>query len=490
VSLLKSGPGNFVQIKRLLLPGSVLVVLFLANLCPAFAQTAGANGLAGNSSTSARTASPPGPANPPASALNTRIGSALTDFPAEEINKEFPNWLHFSGEYRIRPEDHTAYSFTPGNNDGLVLSRLRLNLEFTPTPWFHAFVQAQDSEAPAIAQNHITTSIKNVFDLRQAYVQFQNGEKGWFRFRVGRQELRYGQERLIGVSDWTNAPRVFDAFRLVLGTAKDHVDLFSASVVVNNPVAFDNHAGGMNFHGMYGSVSSLIPKARVEPYVFWKALPRVRSEEGIAGDENLWTYGLRWTGQLPLNFDYTVEAAKQTGNLSNDSIASWAGYANVGYSFPRSRFKPRLLVQYDYASGDDKLKDGKVETFDQLYPSNHDVFGLVDLFGWRNIVQQRAGVETKPAKHLSLLVDFRDIYIANGNDSLYNSAGAVLVKTPKAGAMHRDVGLEPDVSGKYDIRENVTVGAGYGYLFAGRFLTENSAGDRASIVYTYATYKF
>jgi hypothetical protein len=330
VSLLKSGPGNFVQIKRLLLPGSVLVVLFLANLCPAFAQTAGANGLAGNSSTSARTASPPGPANPPASALNTRIGSALTDFPAEEINKEFPNWLHFSGEYRIRPEDHTAYSFTPGNNDGLVLSRLRLNLEFTPTPWFHAFVQAQDSEAPAIAQNHITTSIKNVFDLRQAYVQFQNGEKGWFRFRVGRQELRYGQERLIGVSDWTNAPRVFDAFRLVLGTAKDHVDLFSASVVVNNPVAFDNHAGGMNFHGMYGSVSSLIPKARVEPYVFWKALPRVRSEEGIAGDENLWTYGLRWTGQLPLNFDYTVEGAKQTGNLSNDSIAAWAGYANVG----------------------------------------------------------------------------------------------------------------------------------------------------------------
>jgi hypothetical protein len=131
-----------------------------------------------------------------------------------------------------------------------------------------------------------------------------------------------------------------------------------------------------------------------------------------------------------------------------------------------------------------------VETFDQLYPSNHDVFGLVDLFGWRNIVQQRAGVETKPAKHLSLLVDFRDIYIANGNDSLYNSAGAVLVKTPKAGAVHRDVGLEPDVSGKYDIRENVTVGAGYGYLFAGRFLTENSAGDRASIVYTYATYKF
>ncbi|MBZ5645412.1 MAG: alginate export family protein [Acidobacteriia bacterium] len=435
-------------------------------------------------------ANPATPSNLSSEKPQAQSGMALTAFPAAEVNKEFPKWLRLSGEYRVRPEEHTAYSFAPGNNDGFFLSRMRLNLEMRPTTWFTAFVQAQDSEAMGIAPAHIATSVKDVFDLRQAYVQFQKGEKSWIQFRAGRQELRFGQERLIGVSDWANAPRVFDGFRLSLGTNRDHVDVFSASVVVNNPEAFDQHAGGMNFHGMYGSFSSLVPKARVEPFVFWRALPLVKSEEGTVGDENLWTYGFRWTGKLPMNFDYTVEAAKQAGNYSSDAVGAWGGYANVGYSIPKAPLQPRFLVQYDYASGDNRAKDGKAGTFDQLYPSNHDVFGLVDLFGWRNIAQERAGVEVKPLNRLSVNFDFRNLYLANGNDSLYGSAGSVLVKTPATGAPHRDVGQEPDLLAKYDVRENISIGAGYGYLFAGRFLTEHSAGERASIVYTFATYKF
>ena len=246
----------------------------------------------------------------------------------------------------------------------------------------------------------------------------------------------------------------------------------------------------MNFHGIYGTLTTLVPKASVEPFIFWKALPLVISEAGMPGNENLWTYGFRWTGNLPLNFDYTVETARQFGNYSTDTIEAWAGYANLGYSVPKAALKPRFLIQYDYASGDSKLKDGKMERFDQLYPSNHDVFGLVDLLGWENIIQMRAGVGVQPAKRLSVNFDYRDIYLANGNDSLYGAAGSVLVKTPSAGALHRDVGREPDLSAKYDVRSNITVGVGYGYLFAGRFLKENSRGDRASIVYTFATYKF
>ncbi len=100
------------------------------------------------------------------------------------------------------------------------LSRLRLNIEVKPTPWFSTFVQAQDAEAGGIQPKHVTSSIKDVFDLRQGYLEFRSDEKGWFRLRIGRQEFRYGQERLIGVSDGTNVTRVFDALRLVVGTEK------------------------------------------------------------------------------------------------------------------------------------------------------------------------------------------------------------------------------------------------------------------------------
>jgi hypothetical protein len=118
------------------------------------------------------------------------------------------------------------------------------------------------------------------------------------------------------------------------------------------------------------------------------------------------------------------------------------------------------------------------------------VFGLADLFGWENIIQMRAGVAVQPINRLTVTFDYRNLRLADGNDSLYSSTGAVLVKTPTNGALSLAIGQEPDLFVKYDVRTNVTVGTGYGYLFAGRFLQENSAGDRASIVYTYATYKF
>jgi hypothetical protein len=411
-------------------------------------------------------------------------------FPASTVNEELPNWLRLGGEYRIRPEAHSGYNFAPGSSDGFVLSRLRLNAEVKPLTWFNAFFQAQDSEAIGINTVHITTSIKDVFDLRQAYVEFRNSEKPWFRLRAGRQELRYGQERLIGVSDWTNAPRVFDAFRLTLGSESSHVDVFSSSVVMNHPTSFDNHAGGMNFHGIYGSFSHLVPRSTVEPYVLWKALPQVKSEKGVAGSEDLWTYGFRWLGNLPLHLDYTVEMAKQSGNLSKDRVEAWAGYWIAGYSLVNLPLKPRFSAQYDFASGDKRSGDGITGTFDQLYPSNHGVFGLVDLLGWRNVRQARVGVELKPKQQIKITFNYRDLRLAVLSDALYSSTGSVLTKIPAHGALHGEVGREPDVFVTDDVQKNITVGAGYGYLFPGEFLKENSPGVRNAILYAFATYKF
>lgn len=411
-------------------------------------------------------------------------------FPASTLNEELPNWLRVGGEYRVRPETHSGYSFAPHSSDGFFLSRLRLNVEVKPVSWFSAFFQAQDSEAIGIQPAHITTSIKDAFDLRQAYVEFRNSEKPWFRLRAGRQEFRYGQERLIGVSDWTNAPRVFDAFRLTVGSDSSHVDVFSSSVVMNHPTSFDNHAGGMNFHGVYGSFAHLVPRSTVEPYVLWKALPLVKSEKGVAGTEDLWTFGFRWFGNLPLHFDYTVEMARQSGSISTDRVDAWAGYWIAGYTVAKLPLKPRFSAQYDYASGDKKIGDGVVGTFDQLYPSNHGVFGLTDLLGWRNIRQTRVGVELKPTEQIKITFNYRDLRLAELSDALYSSTGTVLTKIPARGALHGDVGQEPDLFVTDDLRKNITLGAGYGYLFPGEFLKENSPGVRNAILYTFATYKF
>lgn len=63
------------------------------------------------------------------------------------VNKNLPDWLRVSGEERIRPEIHTAYSFVPGVDDAYALNRLRLNFDLAPTRWFHTFIQGQDWRA-------------------------------------------------------------------------------------------------------------------------------------------------------------------------------------------------------------------------------------------------------------------------------------------------------------------------------------------------------
>ena len=176
------------------------------------------------------------------------------------------------------------------------------------------FVQAQDSEAGGIQPSHVTTSIKDVFDLRQAYLEFRPARKAGSGSESGgrnsvtdrapdRRERLDERAARIRRSSPHARPR------------EGHVDVFTSAVVVNHPESFDTHPGGFTFHGIYGSLSDVVPKATIEPYVLWKALPVVTSEEGKIGDENLWTYGFRWLGKLPRNFDYTAEAARRGASI-------------------------------------------------------------------------------------------------------------------------------------------------------------------------------
>ncbi len=411
-----------------------------------------------------------------------------TAFPATVVNAKLPEWVQFGGEYRSRFEDHTAYKFAYGNDDAFVLSRLRLNLGLTARPWMSVFLQAQDAHGLGIESSHVTNSTNNALDFRQGYLQMVPSR--WLRLRAGRQEMRFGGQRFVGASEWTNTGRVFDGFRMTAGSEKRYVELFSTSVVVNDMTDFDNHAGGLTFHGVYGSLTDLVPGATGESYFFWKALPTVTSEEGTSGTEDLFTYGFRVAGKLKHGFDYQLETAKQSGSYANDDIASWGGYVIAGYTESRVPTSPRVYAQYDYASGDRGLKDGRVGTFDQLYPANHGVFGLVDLLGWRNLRQVRAGFELSPRRSMKASFDVRTLHLSSEYDGLYGSTGSVLVKAPKSGALSTDVGKEIDVAFRYQATRTTELGVGYGHLFAGTFLVQNSSGSSGSIGYTAATYRF
>jgi len=318
------------------------------------------------------------------------------------VNKELPVWLRFSGEYRMRLEGFDGGGFKPDTSDAYVLSRLRLNMRVSPTHWMRFQFQGQDAQSFWKNTKPDGPPFENTMDIRQAYAEFGKAEAPSVLLRVGRQELFFGDQRLIGHLNWTNTARSFDAARLTLQHTKYKVDLFASSVVNLKEGTADKSSGGNDLHGAYGSISKVVPNATIEPYVLWRLARGTKTEAGLGGKTDRKVYGGRFVGKLPANFDYNIEAVGQSGSVGTDTIRAAASHAALGYTLASINKKPRIVLEYNYASGDENPTDGTQQTFDQLYPTGHDKYGLADQVGWKNIHAFKTGVELKP--HARLMV--------------------------------------------------------------------------------------
>jgi hypothetical protein len=411
-------------------------------------------------------------------------------FPVQSLNHALPHWLRFGGEYRLRIESEDGIRYTT-TNDTYLLSRLRFNVTIQPAKWLSFFGETQDSHV--FFNHHVPEALpyQNTWDIRQAYVQLGNSTEGWADLVVGRQVLAFGDERVIGPSDWVNAGRTFDAVRLDVHQTGYKVSLFASSVVIGVDGAMDHHLQGNNLYGAYGSFKNAIPGATLEPYVLWRLAPAYAGlpETANRGHLNETTIGLRLAGALPAAFDYEIEMDRQTGSLGPNSIRAWAGYWSLGRTFRGVAASPRLFVESNYASGTRNPSSHTWSTFDELYPSNHDKLDFADQFGRKNIQQVRVGVEETIGKKWKLRQTYEDLWLATTHDALYASSGAISIPADSK-ASSRHIGQEVDFSAQYQVTKGVTTGFGYARLFSGRFLKAVSPGKDFGYPFVYLTYGF
>jgi hypothetical protein len=407
------------------------------------------------------------------------------------LNRHLPAWIRFSGEYRMRVEGRGAFLFEEGADDSYLLSRLRLNLELRPARWLEFSLQGQDSRRAGVDLPIASSKLKDTFELRQVFAGVKFGEKTTAQIKGGRQELRYGTERLVGRSNWSNVGRSFDAAKLELAGDDFRLDVFGGSVVNVLSEEPNERRKGEYLYGAYGALTRLLDDRPLEIYYLRKTKkpPAGEAEKENLEDEDVNTIGFRFVSFDPTeSWDLTVEAAKQWGNLTGGSLSSWAGYGVAGFTFRESPFQPRLSAEFSYASGD-RAEEGKVGTFDQLYPTNHSKYGIVDAVGWRNIQDLRLGGELQLHPRLRVRIDYHSFWLASRADNLYSSGGSVLVRTPEAGTRANHVGQEVDVISGFEITDYLDLGAGFGHLFPGGYLRENSTGLGASYIYAFVTYQ-
>jgi hypothetical protein len=424
--------------------------------------------------------------------LQTGVTSAPLELPKTRHDVEFTFQARARGEYRNNVFDFDD-ALGSATDDEWLLHRIRLGIEWQPLPWLHVSVQGQDVRESYSDRADIPLQEgaegDDAFDLRLASLEF--GDPQQLSFKLGRQLLSYGDERLVGPLEWLNFSRTFDAAKLHYQQQCWWVDGFVSSVVRLHESHFNvsdftdtQNPRHQVFSGLYFS-SSLLPVQTTDLYAFHL------HEESAEGGTDFLTLGTRFKGD-PLKlagWDYTFELAGQSGRVLGQDLKAYASHLEGGHNWLDSAWKPRLGVEYSFGSGDGNSLDGKTTTFQNLFPTNHPPYGFMDTMSWQNMHNLVLRLAAQPHPKVKTTMDLHGFWLANTADAWYRANGTTRVRdiTPDAGSY---AGAELDFTINAKLNKHLDMLLGYSHFFAGSYLDDTGAGDDADFAYLMLTLNY
>ncbi|MCP5557048.1 MAG: alginate export family protein [Verrucomicrobiaceae bacterium] len=407
--------------------------------------------------------------------------------------------LVFDFEERLRYEiRENNFDFNSGvdslTDDSWLLQRARLDMMIKPNSWLTIYAQGQDareidSDRPNVI-GQLGAEGDDTFDLLEGWVMLGDPAHD-FSFKVGRQKLSYGDQRLVGPLEWLNPSRAFDAAKLRYASSTWSLDLFTSSVVNFEDGSFNesdfidsSDSRNQIFSGAYLATQWVPVNSTTDFYLFHL------NQDTPTGGTNFVTLGTLWKGDPKMlgGFFYETEMAVQFGDVGGKSLTAFAGHWGAGYQFG-SAWKPRLGVQYNYSPGDDDASDGDVGTFQNLFPTNHMFYGFMDTTGWANMNNPQVNLTLQPTEKLKLAVDYRLYWNETSNDAWYRVNGTTQVRDISPGA-DKFRGSELDLTAAYKVNKNLSFLVGYSHFFAGSYLSDTGAGDDADFGYAQVQINF
>ncbi|CAN5820504.1 alginate export family protein [soil metagenome] len=303
--------------------------------------------------------------------------SALLLVPAAALAQT--ETVRLLGEVRVRGEaERPAVTDTA---DAFTLLRSRLGIEATLSPRAVVLLQVQDARAFGEGGGTMDGSAERL-DMHQAWLQYRV-EAGMYRavFRVGRQEIALGNERLVGAVGWSNTGRAFDGARVAAGTATGDWRLHGFAATVQERGR--RISGAQQDRGDHLFVGGYLESTPLDVFLLHDREDAYRSFTGV--DRS--TLGARLASPVLGVLMPSVEGAYQIGNqvwaggvqpMSQDIRAYMVG-ARLGYLTPLPILN-RAGVGLDLLSGDADPADDTYRAFNTLYATNHRFYGYIDLF--------------------------------------------------------------------------------------------------------------
>ncbi len=399
--------------------------------------------------------------------------------------------LTLGGEFRFRMESETNKGFgaTEPANDTFQLYRYMLHADFKYRKLMRVFVQgvAAFDEDRDLALRGID---ENKWDLQQLFVDLRVlGEDLPLTLRVGRQDLSYGNQRFVSPLEWANTRRRFDGVKLFAKGKTWDVDMFFVKPVIVQRKQHDRYNEDFDFYGAYVTYKG-IPNHGLDMFAFAiNNTNKTVNPNGKVGDTTRYTLGARFWGKHgPL--DCEAEIAGQWGTWAGDTIQAWSWTIDGGYTFAEVDWKPRVGVGFDWASGDENAFDGKVGTFDQLFPLGHKYLGFMDLIGRQNVNAVNVNLTAWPiAKKVQARVAYHTFWLNDEHDAIY-SAGGGAGRRDIFGNSGREIGHELDLTVALKMDKYQSMLFGYSHFWDSTVIEQTGPSQDANLFYVQYQMKF
>jgi hypothetical protein len=313
------------------------------------------------------------------------------------------SYLSFGANLRERFEANNASAFGTGPNHSVDydISRFEAFANLRLGPQFQLFTELQSDYA--IGKQELTPVDQDrPVDLEQAFiVLIEPLDEGLLKFRLGRQQFAVDLQRFISFRDGPNVRLSFDAAWLDYERGPwSYITFVSRPVQDRDFRSFDDYSNShFTFDGL--RVERKVMESSALSVYYARYMQDGVNYLTVSGNERRDIFDSHFSGTIQ-SFDWDVEAMRQTGQIGGEAIEAWGFGSVAGYTWITIRWKPRLGIQLDAASGDKNPDDHQLNTFNPLFPNGYYVT-LAGYTGYVNFIHVKPSVTVHPAQRLQLL---------------------------------------------------------------------------------------
>ncbi len=393
--------------------------------------------------------------------------------------------LSLGGDLRERVEVVRNPGFgLRSSDDHAFLHRAMVHADLHIGPAVRVFAQIGAFGYDGRPNGRAATDLDRL-DLMQGFVEVSGqvaAEEA--SFRLGRQEMSFGSARLVAVRDGPNIRRTFDGGRATWSVGRTRIDGFVVRPVAIDPGVFDDRTDDAeHFWGVYATTLLTGP---LHIDLYYLGLERDGAVfVSDTGQETRHSLGVRVFGEAS-GFDWDVEAVRQFGQFTEQNIAAWTVASDIGFTVRAAPLSPRIGVKADIASGDRSRGDGRLGTFNALYPK-FPYFSEANLIAPANIVDLHPSVALHPTSALSFDLGWNPLWRQTKADAIY--APPLRAFPGTAGLPGRFIGHQSIAGFDWQATKRITIAGQYVHFEPGETL-KSLGGKAGDFVVVSAAHRF